>query len=88
MKEEIDQKTIGDVLSVNALFGHVEWRDRGFRKDLGGGTTLDMGIYCIQVTLFLKYGKVSLDQSLFYLAGIACLWWGKTYQSPGRGTPQ
>ncbi len=48
LREELDKKSIGDVLSVNALFGHVEWRDRGFKKDLGGGTTLDMAVYCIQ----------------------------------------
>jgi predicted dehydrogenase len=49
LREELANKSIGDVYSVNALFGHIEWRDRGFRKDLGAGTTLDMGIYCIQV---------------------------------------
>jgi dihydrodiol dehydrogenase / D-xylose 1-dehydrogenase (NADP) len=51
LREELDRKSIGEVYSANALFGHVEWRDRGFLKELGGGTTLDMGIYCIQVKL-------------------------------------
>ena len=54
---------IGDVYSVNALFGHVEWRDRGFLKELGGGTTLDMGIYCIQVlaTVFFFLSNETLN---------------------------
>lgn len=60
LKEDIDKNKIGDVLSVNVAFGHVEWRDRGFKKELGGGTTLDMGIYCIQLASLVYGGEKPL----------------------------
>jgi dihydrodiol dehydrogenase / D-xylose 1-dehydrogenase (NADP) len=49
LREELEKKSIGDVYSVNVLFGEVITADRVFKKELGGGSILDIGIYCIQV---------------------------------------
>ena len=49
LQEELKNKTIGDVYSVNVLFGENITSDRVFKKELGGGSVLDIGVYCIQV---------------------------------------
>jgi len=49
LKKEIDAGTIGEVKQVIASFGEVIDAPRLHRKDLGGGTVLDLGIYTIQV---------------------------------------
>ena len=46
LQEELKNQTIGDVYSVNVLFGEVITSDRVFKKELGGGSVLDIGIYC------------------------------------------
>ena len=49
LQEELKNNTIGDVYSVNVLFGENITSDRVFKKELGGGSVLDIGVYCIQV---------------------------------------
>ncbi|CAG7826362.1 unnamed protein product [Allacma fusca] len=49
LKEELDKGTIGDVLQVIVSFGvKIEDVDRLRLKELGGGTVLDLGVYCVQ----------------------------------------
>lgn len=46
----IKSGVIGDILSVDANLGYCNWRartERIYRKDLGGGALLDVGIYCL-----------------------------------------
>jgi dihydrodiol dehydrogenase / D-xylose 1-dehydrogenase (NADP) len=52
LREELDRKSIGDVYSANVLFGEVINSDRVAKKELGGGSVLDIGIYCVQVSIF------------------------------------
>jgi dihydrodiol dehydrogenase / D-xylose 1-dehydrogenase (NADP) len=49
LKEELDKGTIGEVLQVVASFGQkIDEIDRLRMKTLGGGTVLDLGVYCVQ----------------------------------------
>lgn len=48
LREELAAKSIGDIRSVNVQFGVVITSDRVFKKELGGGATLDIGVYAIQ----------------------------------------
>ena len=49
LREELAAKTVGDIYSVNVNFGVVITSDRVFKKELGGGAVLDIGVYSIQV---------------------------------------
>jgi hypothetical protein len=53
LREELAAKAAGDIYSVNVNFGVVITSDRVFKKELGGGSVLDIGVYAIQV-LFLS----------------------------------
>jgi dihydrodiol dehydrogenase / D-xylose 1-dehydrogenase (NADP) len=49
LKEELDKGTIGDVFQVIVSFGfEIAEVDRVKLKELGGGTVLDLGVYCTQ----------------------------------------
>ena len=39
---------IGDVILAESSFGRIITSDRMIKQELGGGTTLDLGVYCIQ----------------------------------------
>ena len=45
LREEIEKGTLGEVIHVNATLGFDLDLPRILRKDLGGGTTLDLGVY-------------------------------------------
>jgi predicted dehydrogenase len=59
IKELLDQKIIGDVKSVNFCFSHSianylnEQDNFRYSRDQGGGSLLDLGIYCINLFNFL-----------------------------------
>lgn len=57
VKELIDQGTIGDVVSVNVSFGfNLTGKERVTSKELGGGVTLDIGVYTLQFQQFIYKG--------------------------------
>lgn len=58
MREEIAAGTIGEVKQVIASFGEIIDVPRMHKKDLGGGTILDLGIYTIQVAQMVFGGEV------------------------------
>lgn len=46
----VRQKTLGDVLSFDSVFGHrVRPDDIRMQPELGGGACLDLGVYCINM---------------------------------------
>ena len=49
--------TIGDVILADSNFGIICDSDRMLKRELGGGTILDLGIYCIQFSLLAFNGK-------------------------------
>ena len=49
--------TIGDVILAESMFGKVINAERMLNKELGGGTTLDLGIYNIQFSQVAFGGK-------------------------------
>ena len=49
--------TIGDVILAESMFGRVINAERMLKKELGGGTTLDLGIYNIQFSQIAFSGK-------------------------------
>lgn len=57
LKEEIDKGTIGKVYQVQADFGFEIMADRISKKELGGGTMLDLGIYCLQLAQLVYNGE-------------------------------
>jgi len=57
LREELAAGTIGDVKQVIASFGEVIDVPRMHKKDLGGGTILDLGIYTIQVAQMVFGGE-------------------------------
>ena len=42
---------------VNSSFGWVEDRDRVSKMSMGGGTTIDMGIYCVNLACMMFDGE-------------------------------
>lgn len=55
--EKISEGAIGEVQKVKASFGfEMSEVDRIKRKELGGGTILDLGVYCISL-LQMVYGN-------------------------------
>ncbi len=57
MREEIEKGTIGDIVQVLSESGAVLKADRVRKKDLGGGSMLDIGIYCLQFSQFVFNGE-------------------------------
>jgi len=57
LKDEISAGTIGEVKQVIATFGEIIDVPRMHKKDLGGGTILDLGIYTIQVAQMVFDGE-------------------------------
>jgi len=55
LKQELAQATIGDVKQVLCTFGAVIEADRLHKKELGGGSILDLGVYTVQLAQ-LVYG--------------------------------
>ena len=47
LKKDIANGTLGDVFHANVLFGVPLTKDRFHVKELGGGSILDLGIYCV-----------------------------------------
>jgi len=58
LREEISAGTVGEVKQVIATFGEIIDVPRMHKKDLGGGTILDLGIYTIQVAQLVFGGEV------------------------------
>ena len=65
LREELAAKSVGDIYAVNVQFGVVITSDRVFYKELGGGATLDIGIYCIQVLFEAVFFNASRDKNCF-----------------------
>lgn len=58
LREEIEKKTVGEILQVIVSFGlPIEDVERLKLKELGGGTVLDLGIYCIQFAQLVYGGE-------------------------------
>ena len=57
MRDEIAAGTNGEVKQVIASFGEIIDVPRMHKKDLGGGTILDLGIYTIQVAQMVFGGE-------------------------------
>ena len=53
MMEAIKAGELGEVKQVLAFFGFPITADRLHKKELGGGTVLDLGVYTIQVMLMM-----------------------------------
>ncbi|CAI5790705.1 trans-1,2-dihydrobenzene-1,2-diol dehydrogenase-like [Podarcis lilfordi] len=54
----LHQRTVGDVLVVQAEFGvPILTVPRVVKKDLGGGALLDIGIYCVQLACMVFDGE-------------------------------
>ncbi|KAG8253982.1 trans-1,2-dihydrobenzene-1,2-diol dehydrogenase-like [Homalodisca vitripennis] len=61
LRKALLSKTIGDVLYVNTQFGAKIEVDRIWKKELGGGTVLDLGIYTLQMaTLVLGNSPIKV----------------------------
>ncbi|OXA52541.1 trans-1,2-dihydrobenzene-1,2-diol dehydrogenase [Folsomia candida] len=57
LREEIDKGSIGDVLQVFVSFGvPISEVDRIKKKEFGGGSVLDIGIYCVQLAQYVFGG--------------------------------
>jgi dihydrodiol dehydrogenase / D-xylose 1-dehydrogenase (NADP) len=61
IEREIREGSIGDVTNVFVSFGKYIEAARLHTKELGGGTVLDLGVYCVQLAS-LAMGKVSPDK--------------------------
>lgn len=58
LKEELDKGSIGKVLQVNVEFGFdISFIPNVAKKEMGGGATLAMGIYCIQLIQLVYNGE-------------------------------
>ncbi|XP_071522465.1 trans-1,2-dihydrobenzene-1,2-diol dehydrogenase-like [Panulirus ornatus] len=58
MMERIKSGEIGDVVQVFCSFGaNLEHVDRSVKKSLGGGGTLDLGLYCVQFASLVMGGE-------------------------------
>jgi len=54
LRKQIDSGSLGDILQVFVTFGQtMSDVDRLRLKELGGGTALDIGIYCVQFAQFV-----------------------------------
>lgn len=57
LRQELSADTVGDVLQVIVSFGMIIDVPRLHQKDLGGGTVLDLGIYCVQLASLVFGGE-------------------------------
>ncbi|XP_047003509.1 trans-1,2-dihydrobenzene-1,2-diol dehydrogenase-like [Schistocerca americana] len=58
LKKEIESGSIGEVIQVMANFGFpIEDLERIRLREFGGGSILDLGVYCLQFALFI-FGPV------------------------------
>ncbi|XP_042892092.1 trans-1,2-dihydrobenzene-1,2-diol dehydrogenase-like isoform X2 [Penaeus japonicus] len=58
MMKRINAGEIGDVIQVLCSFGHpLENIPRSVEKELGGGATLDLGVYCVQFASLIMGGE-------------------------------
>lgn len=54
LKKEIESGSIGEVIEVNAHFGcPIADLERIRLREFGGGSILDLGVYCLQLAIFL-----------------------------------
>lgn len=69
MTELLENNSIGDVVHVNVNFGfNFQGVQRLIKKELGGGTILDIGIYTINaVTMIYKGEKPQEIKSVGHL---------------------
>jgi len=57
LKEELDKGTVGEVVQLIVPFCTLlTHKERCSLKELGGGTVLDVGVYCVQFTSFVFGG--------------------------------
>ena len=63
MARQLTEGTIGEVKNVMVSFGKEIMAARLHKKELGGGTVLDLGIYCVQFAS-LAMGKVRPERVL------------------------
>ena len=57
LKNDIAKGVLGDVLNANVLFGVPLTNDRFHIKDLGGGSVLDLGVYCVYFLQMIFQGQ-------------------------------
>ena len=58
VREDIAKGVIGDVLHSEALFAvPIDKVDRIMKKEMGGGSVLDIGIYCVNWAQFVHGSK-------------------------------
>lgn len=58
MMKRINAGEIGEVVQVFCSFGHpLENIQRAVKKELGGGATLDLGVYCVQFASLVMGGE-------------------------------
>ncbi|XP_042892102.1 trans-1,2-dihydrobenzene-1,2-diol dehydrogenase-like [Penaeus japonicus] len=57
MMKRINAGEIGDVVQVFCSFGLPIGTDRVLKKALGGGATLDLGVYCVQFASLVMGGE-------------------------------
>jgi len=61
LREELNANAIGEVKQVLVTFGvQISEVDRLKLKELGGGTVLDIGVYCTQFASFVFNGETPL----------------------------
>ena len=69
VREDIERGVIGDVLHSEALFAvPIDKVDRILNKEKGGGSVLDIGIYCVNWAQFVhgsKKPKKVITQNIF-----------------------
>merc|ERR1719186_107868 len=61
LRKHLAAGTVGQVKQVIVSFGQVIEAPSLHRKDLGGGTVLDLGIYCVQVASLVFGGARPLN---------------------------
>lgn len=57
MMKRIKAGEIGDIVQVICSFGLPIGTDRVLKKELGGGATLDLGVYCVQFASLVMGGE-------------------------------
>ena len=58
LREELDKNSIGQVISSFCSFGKkIETVERLAKKDMGGGTILDLGVYCVFFSQWVFNGE-------------------------------
>jgi len=58
LREELASGSLGEVLHVNAVFGTLlDVKERTSKKEMGGGTILDIGVYNVQLASLVFGGE-------------------------------